>query len=242
VDGWNTEELDQIVTGRRRTRAGKRRVVPGLPRTVWVLLTVVVLLALGAGAAVLWWKRPASSAPTQQADVIEPGGYRAAIQGKDIITLGLQVQSTAKEPVTLVSARILAPKGLNRLALTIVPVGVDNQGFALEGDLPTLSPVHLGTDDASRSAIVAARFKVDCKALLATDAATDTSDSEQIFVTVQIGTREHEEELTPPAVGDLPWLTAAAQRACLDPLPTGRPDKPLPALPGGTESPSASGG
>ena len=211
-----------------------------MPRLVWVL-AVVVLLAAGVGAATLWWRRPAASAPTQQEDVIEPGGYRAAIQPRNVITLGLQVQSIANEPVTLVQARITAPRGLTKMALTIVPVGQDNQGFALEGDLPASTPVRLGTDDATRSAIVAARFKVDCNALLATDS-TAADDDEQIFVTVQVGQAEHEEELTPPAVGDLPWLTAAAQRACLDPVPTGKPESPLPALPGGTKSPTAAGG
>jgi hypothetical protein len=241
VDGWDTQESEEIIVGRRRMRVGKRRPERRMPRVGWIL-AVVILLAAGVGAA-LWWRRPAASAPKQQADVIEPGGYRAVIQPKDVVTLGLQVQSVANEPVTLLAARITAPRGLTKMALTIIPVGQDNAGFALEGDLPASAPVHLGTDDASRSAIVAARFKVDCNVLLATDADTASiDDEEQIFVTVQVGQAQHDEELTPPAVGDLPWLTAAAQRACLDPVPTGKPDKPLPALPGGTPSPSATGG
>ena len=81
--------------------------------------------------------------------------------------------------------------------------------------------------------MLAARFTVDCAGLMATDGPV----GEQIFVVVKQGSEQREEELTPPVVGDLPWLAATARRVCLDPLPTGTPEQPLPPLPDGEVTP-----
>jgi hypothetical protein len=89
-------------------------------------------------------------------------------------------------------------------------------------------PVSLGTD-ASGRAIIAGRFKVDCGALQPVGAPT----GEQILVTIQVGGQQRVEELTPPVIGDVPWLTASAHRICDDPPSTTAPDPPDPPLPTG---------
>jgi hypothetical protein len=91
----------------------------------------------------------------------------------------------------------------------------------------------LGTTDTERNAIIAARFTVNCAGLLAEGAET----GEQIFVTVQVGDEQREEEITPPVVGDEPWLFGTARLACTEPVPTGTPEPPLP--PDTTVEPSA---
>ena len=92
---------------------------------------------------------------------------------------------------------------------------------------PPAGPVSLGTQGLDRNAIVAARFQVDCARLPPSNAPT----GEQIFVTVRVGTEEREEELTSPVVGTVPWLTATARSACLQPSATGSVPPPLPPLP-----------
>jgi hypothetical protein len=232
VDGWNSEDVEEIVAGKRRMRVGRRR-TGGIPR--WVVLVVVVLLIGGAVGAYLWFTRPTGLKAIPNPAVVAPGGFRASIGANRTITIGLEVQNTADIPLTLIEARVVAPAGLTSTALTIVPPGDANQGFQLDGDLPPAAPVQLGTSDNDRNAVIAARFTVDCNGLLAADA----SLNEQIFVTIKVGNEQREEELTPPVVGDEPWLTGTAQRVCLDPLPTGdHPDTPLPPLPGSTETPT----
>ena len=91
---------------------------------------------------------------------------------------------------------------------------MNDQGLSFSGNQQNNSKTPpLGTDPSNRNGIIAARFTVDCAGLLASGAAT----TEQIFVTVQVGTEQRVEELTPPVVGDTPWLTATAKRVCLDP-------------------------
>jgi hypothetical protein len=212
-------------------RVGRRR--SGRSAGAWLVIVLLVLLVAGgvsAGVYFMWMRKPSGLEAIPNPAVVAPGGFNATIGANKTITVGLEVRNTASVPVTLLSARIVAPAGLRSTALTVLPPGPENQGFDLAGNLPAAAPVQLGTGDADRDAVVAARFTVNCQELLATDAVLD----EQIFVTIQVGTDRREEELTPPVVGDTQWLTATAQRVCLDPVPTGGgDDKPLPPQPGG---------
>jgi len=196
------------------------------------IAVVVALLGLAAGGY-YWFTRPSGLAAIPNPAVIAPGGFRASVGDDRTITIGLEIRNTANLPLTVVGAQITPPPGLTRAAMSIIPTGPENEGFTLEGELPALTPVQLGTEPIDRNAILAARFKVDCARL----AAADDAFHEQIFVTIQIGDEQRVEELTPPVVGDLPWLMATAQGACTDPLPTGTPEPPLPTLPSTTTNP-----
>ncbi len=229
MTGWDTQDLDGIVE-KRRMRGGTRR-RPGKSPLTWAGLVVLALL-VGVGAYLFWpqGKTGLAALPSQ---AISSPGYTATVGGSDTITIRLRVHNATDVPVTLVSARILAPTGVTRTALTIIPIGADNDGFDV-GDLPPLAPVQLGTDDATRDAIIAARYTVNCKDLLSSDQTVD----ESIFVTIRVDGQEREEEITSPAVGDEQWLTASAQRVCLSPPATGGSnDQPLPADPGSTATP-----
>ncbi len=231
VAGWETEESEEIVVGKRRMRFGRRRSQQGPLTTIITIIVAVVVMGLAVGAY-LWLTRPTGLAALPNPAVVPPGGFRASIGADNTITVGLEVRNTADVPITLIEARIVAPAGLTSVQLSIIPTGEGNEGFALDGDLPPAAPVVLGTTATDRNAIIAARFTVDCAGLLA--AGGDTS--EQIFVTVKVGDEQRVEELTPPAVGDLPWLTATGQRACLDPVTTASPEPPLPPLPDPTSA------
>ena len=95
--------------------------------------------------------------------------------------------------------------------------------------------MQLGTEATSRNGIIAARFTVDCAGLLA--AGDDTG--ERIFVTIQVDQEQRTEEITPPVVGDTPWLTATAKRVCLDPISTATAEPPLPPLAETSNAPAA---
>lgn len=192
----------------------------------WIIMGVVVIVLAGGAAGGYYLLRPTGLAALPEQSVIAPGGFRASIGANNTITVGLEIRNAAEVPLTVVAARIVAPAGLTSVKLTVVPSGDENRGFALEGDLPNEGPVELGTAPAARNGIIAARFTVDCSGLLASGAPT----GEQIFVTIQVGQEKREEELTPPVVGDTPWLTATARRVCLDPIPTGTAEPPLPPL------------
>jgi hypothetical protein len=226
VDGWSTDDADETVPGKRRLRAKRRRT---MRRSVAWTIAILVILVLGGGALGLyyWLNRPTGLASLPNPAVVAPGGFRASIGDNSTITVGLEVRSVADDPLTLVEARVVPPSGLTLVGLAIVPPGEDNEGFLLEGDLPSTGPVTLGTTGADRNAVVVARFTVTCAALPPADAPT----GEQIFVTIRLGPEQRVEELTPPVVDDLPWLTATAQRVCRDPLPTTTPEPPLPPLP-----------
>jgi hypothetical protein len=244
VDGWNQEEAEEIVTG-RRMRAGRRRIPTSGLR--WVVIAVVILVVVGGGVAgFLYLTRPTGLAALPAQAVVTPGGFRASIGANNTITVGLEIRNAADIPITVVAARIVAPPGLTSVALTVVPTGPDNEGFKLEGDLPAPAPIQLGVDAADRNAIVAARFTVNCSGLLGgapatgrpsgtpsagTVGASDQPSGEQIFVTIEVSGQQRVEELTPPVVGDAPWLTATAHRVCLDPLPTTSAQPPLSPLP-----------
>jgi hypothetical protein len=224
--GWNTDDQEEVIVGKRRMRAERRRLL-GRPR-VWAIVLAAALVLAGGGYAVYRWSnQPTGLDAAPIPAVVAPGGFRASIGDNNTITVGLEVRSVAEEPLTLIAARVVPPTGLTALEVTIAPPGDGNVGFALDGPLPAIENVTLGTDGANRNAVLAARFSVDCDALPTPDAVT----GEQIFITIRIREREREEELTPPVVDDVPWLTATALRICRDPLPTTSPEPPLPPLP-----------
>jgi hypothetical protein len=225
VDGWNTQGLEEIVVGKRRLRA-KRRRGAGRGRVLAIVLIIVALLGL-AGGGYYWFTRPRGLSALPNPAVVAPGGFRTNIDAKDTITVGLEIRNIADVPVTVISARITPPRGLTQVALVVVPPGTDNQNFTLGGTLPASQPVELGTKAGNRNAIVEARFTVACRSV----PAQDEPVGEEIFVTIQVGSETRVEELTPPALGDVPWLTATAQRLCHDPVPTASADPPLPPLP-----------
>jgi hypothetical protein len=228
VDGWSSEEPEEIAVGDRtmrvRRRVRRRRRV-GLMATV---LLLVALAGIGYGGYVLLANRPTGLAALPNPAVIAPGAFRASVGTDATITVGLEIRNTADVDVTVVSARIVAPAGLTGEELALVAPGEGNQGFALDGPLPASHSVTLGTQAIQRNGILAARFRVDCTRLTATAGPT----GEQIFVTVKLGEEQREEQLTPPVVAGVPWLTATARRACLPPGSASPPASPLAPLPG----------
>jgi len=227
VDGWSSDEQDDVIVSRRRMRTGKRRTP--VSRLRGPIIAIVVLLVLaGAAYGFLWLRKPKGLAALPNPAIATPGGFLAYIGSGNTITVGLQVRNVANVPVTLAQARIVPPSGLAKVIVTQVPTGEDNSGFALAGTLPASAPVRLGTGVSDRNAIILARFTVNCSQL----PASGVPGGEQIFVTVQVDQQQREEELTPPAVGTVPWLTATARRLCTDPLPATSGQPQLPPLPG----------
>jgi hypothetical protein len=234
--GWTSDGTGDIVVGKRRMRAKRRR---NVGRLLFWSLTVALVAVAGAAAALLYvYNRPDAGPPADPGPaVVAPGGFRASLGDGDTITVGLEVRSVLDTPLTLVSARVTAPPGITPTVVTILSPGPENEGFALAGDLPPPTPVTLGTTGPDRNAVVAARFTVDCDGLPTPAAVPD----EQIFVTIEVAGQRREEELTPPVVDDVPWLTATAQRLCSgDDDEGGEAEEPLPPLPG-DESPSTAG-
>jgi hypothetical protein len=214
-------------------RVGRRRShVRGLR---WIVIGVVVVVVAGLAVGGYYLFRPTGLATLPDQAVVAPGGFRTVIGANNTMTVGLEIRNAADVPLTIVSARMVAPAGLTSVNLVVVPTGDGNKGFTLEGDLPAPAPVKLGTDAGDRNGVIAARFTVDCAALLATGAPS----GEQIFVTIEVGNERRVEELTPPVVGDRPWLQATANGICVDPIPTGPADRPLPPLPGTSGAPAA---
>lgn len=227
VERWQAEERDQITVG-RRVRVGRRRPTRGPGLQTVVIAVVVLLVGLGV-AGYFWFTRPSGLATLPDPAVVAPGGFQAAIGDEHTITVGLEVRNTADQPLRLTSARIVPPPGVTMVAVTLVPPGEGNRGFDLSGDLPAMAPVDVGIDATDRNAVVAARFTVDCDALVA-----DAASPEQIFVTIEFERQTREEELTPPVVDDIPWLAGSARQACTNPEPAGSPEPPLPPLPDAT--------
>jgi hypothetical protein len=221
VDAWAPEE--NLNVGKRRARP-KRRMDEKRP-VAWTLRILVVLLVLGlAGGAVWWFSRPSGlvTLPPQALDT--PGGFRSEIGDDNTVTVGVTITNTATKPITVDKARILAPPGVKAVAVGVVLAGDENSGFELTGDVPNGGQVTLAPGQA---AIIVGRFTVTCGTVIASAEPTD----EQIFATVGVDGEAREEELDVPVVGDMPWLTATAQRSCLDPVPTGDPGGPLKPLP-----------
>lgn len=229
VDPWAPDE-SSVIRSKRRGRPKRRKV----ERRVWVwalrVCAAVIVLGLVVGA-VWWFNRPTGLAALPAQAIDSPGGFRSTINSADTFTVGINLKNIASDPVTLVSARIIAPEGLTSTALSILPMGPENAGFTLNGDLAAGGSVQLKPD---QDAVLAARYKVDCQKLLASAQSTD----EQIFVTIQVGTEQREEEITVPVVGDIPWLTATGTRTCVDPVPTGKAEPPDPPDPSTTPSPA----
>jgi hypothetical protein len=224
VDGWSPDDTETIPVGDRRMRVRRRR--QGRFRPIVALAAVALLIAVGLGVY-FWLKRPTGLAALPGPAVVAAGAFQAKVGADHTITVALEIRNTTDVPVTVTRARIVAPAGLTQVALSLLPPGEQNKNLALGGDLPPAAPVDLGTNGVDRNAIVAARFSVDCTRLPASDGPT----GEQIFVTVRVGTEQREEELTSPVVGDVPWLTATARSACVQPTVSGTFPSPLPPLP-----------
>jgi hypothetical protein len=228
VDGWSSDDTETIAVGDRRMRVRRRRSGVRGARPLVVFGVVALLAALAVGYLV-WSNRPTGLAALPDPAIVAAGGFQASVGANQTITVGLEIRNVTEVSVTVVAARIVVPNGLTIATLTILPPGEANQNFALGGDLPPAAPVALGTEGIDRNAIVAARFRVDCDELPASNAPT----GEQIFVTVRVGSEEREEELTSPVVGGVPWLTASARSACVEPSASGSNPTPLPPLPSG---------
>ncbi len=198
------------------------------------MMTLGVLAVLGLGAgAFYWFTRPTGLDAIPGQAVIAPGGSLATVEDDNIVTVGLEISNISGVELTVLKVEITPPAGVTAIRVTIVPPGPENEGFSLEGDLPEPAPVSLGSEATGR-AIIAGRFKVDCKALLPAGSLT----GEQILVTIQVGGQQRVEELTPPVIGDVPWLTASAHRICDDPPSTTAPEPPDPPLPTTDQSPA----
>src|SRR5262245_3271917 len=161
-----------MVVGRRRRR-GKRSRRRSVPRWPFVVL---LLLGLAAGGY-YWTRRPTGLAALSRPAIVAPGGFRASLGGDNTITVGLEIHNTAHLPVTVTSARLVAPAGVRIVTVALIAPGEDNVGFTLDGPLPALKPINLGTDGDASNAILAARFTVDCRKL-----GSDTPSGERIFV------------------------------------------------------------
>jgi hypothetical protein len=229
VDGWSSDEREEIAVGDRTMRVRRRIRRRGGLGVVIAFAAVVTLVVVGY-IVYQYQHRPRGLAALPNPAVIAPGGFRASVGTDSTITVGLEIRNTADVDVSVISARILAPSGLTGVELSLVSPGEGNRGFALDGPLPQSGVVTLGTEATQRNGILAARFKVDCTALPRPGAAT----GEQLFVTVRLGGEQREEELTSPVVNGTPWLTATARRACADPASSVPPPSPLPPLPATT--------
>lgn len=220
MSGWDDggDDDDDIMVGKRRRRA-KRRMDERRPGA-WIggTLAVVVLIGLGV-AAYIWLNRPTGLA-TLPDPAVAAGTYRTQLaEDNSAMTVVLEVRNASEETLTVVAARIVPPPGLTAQALSLGPTGPENEGFQLDNELPAPTAVRL---EPNQSAVLAARYTIDCKALPKANEPPD----EQIYVTVRIEEEQREDELVPPAWGELPWLTATAERACKDPLTTATPEPP----------------
>jgi hypothetical protein len=240
VGAWDDDNTD-IMVGKRRMRTKRHASRSKGPR---ILLALFALLLVAAGGVMVWWAhRPTGLAALPNPAIIAPGGFRTSISDDSkTITVGLEIRNTAGVDVQVASVRVIPPPGLTETALAVAPSGVDNSGFTLTGDLPKTTSVKLGTGD-DKSAVILARFTVNCKQVVADPGAAE----ERIFVTIQAGTEQREEEMINPVVtsvdSDLAtsWLTDAAHHACNTPIPTGTPGTPEPPLGPDTASPNPNG-
>lgn len=213
---WDAE--DDIMVGKRRRRA-KRRMDERRP-VAWIGGTVAVVAAIALGVvAYVYFNRPSGLAALPD-PAVAAGTYRTRIsEDNRSMTVGLEIRNTTEESLTVVAARIVAPRGVKAEALSIVPPGPENEGFQLLDELPAAAAVTL---EQNQSAVLTARYTIDCKAL---PKASEPQD-EQVHVTIRIGEDQREDELIPPAIGELPWLTETALRACNDPVSTASPGPP----------------
>jgi hypothetical protein len=224
VSDW--EDTETILVGDRRMRV-RRRLTRRRPRVrPWVVVAVVAALAAVAVGVAVYATRPRGFEAVDGSAVTASGAFQTKISSDDVITVAMEVRNIADEPVTLVSARLVPPDGLTPLAIALIAPDERNQNLNLDAELPPLVPISLGTEGLARNGIVAARFAVDCDALPPTAGAT----GERVFVTVRIGDDERQEELTPPVVAGVPWLTATARGACAGPITATTVPTPLPTL------------
>lgn len=223
--GWDTEDSGEIIV-KRRMKVGRRR--PARRPVTRVVTIVVVLLVIAGGVAGYFWlNRPKGLETLPNPAVVAPGGFRAVIGDDKTITVGLEVRNMADRPISLTDAKVVPPSGMTVIGVSVAPPGVGNRGFELGGELPAMAPIVLGTEATERNAVVVARFTVDCERLPQPDEPT----GEQIFVTIRVDDESRVEELTPPALDDVPWLTGSAQRLCSGDVSTEAPESPLPPLP-----------
>jgi len=176
-------------TGRRRSHIKSALIVTASwwwssPVSPWAVLTCSATgLARAAGAS--WWRRRV------------PGHI-----GAEHDQVGLEIRNAAT-PVTIVAAKIV-PRPSDSTAITVVPTGEEDKGFTLDVTSPRLarSTRHRCRH---RNGIIAGRFTVDCGGLLAP---RPPRRADPRHHPGRYGARV--EELTPPVVGDVPWLTATA--------------------------------
>lgn len=223
MDGWNLDDQEEILVGDRRMRV-RRRVRRRCGRGLVIGAVVLVLIAGGAYGAYVWSHRPTGLATLPNPAVVAPGAFRASVGADQTISVGLEIRNTADVGITVSTARIVAPSGLETMGVSLVPPGEGNKGFALDGPLPPSAAIPLGTNGPDRNGVIAARFRVRCESLPKVGGPT----GEQIFVTVQLGAEQRVDQVTPPVVNGTPWLTATARRACQNPITTASPSPPLP--------------
>jgi hypothetical protein len=229
VSAW--DEPETILVGDRRMRVRRRRPSRRLVNPWAVVAILAVLVAVGA-TTLLYLNRPQGLQAVEGPAIVAAGAFQAKVDADGTITVALEIRNVTDAEVTVISARVVAPAGLTQTALSVLPPGEQNSNLNLEGDLPPSGPVTLGTDGVDRNGIVAARFRVDCERTPPTTGAT----GEKLFVTVRLGVDQREEQLTPPVVNGVPWLTATARSACVRPTVTGDLPTPLPPLPSASPS------
>ena len=256
MDGWSSEETDwprkpraarderedrtgaeeRILVGDRTMRVRRRRTSRIRLRPLPIIAVLLVLAAIAAGT-IAYLSRPSGLDAVPGPSIVAAGAFQAKVGADGSITVALEIRNVTNEPVTVTDARVIAPAGLTEVALTVLAPGEQNRNLNLEGPLPPVEPITLGTTGIDRNGIIAARYQVTCGSLPPTASAT----GEQIFVTVRLGDQVREEQVTPPVVNGTPWLTATARSACVRPSVTGSLPSPLPPLgpPSGPQTPPA---
>jgi hypothetical protein len=91
VDGWSSEEQDDIIVGRRRMRVGRRRIP--VSRLRWPIIGIIGLVVL-AGAVYGITAAPPGARGAAEPAIATPAVPRLHGSG-NTITVGLQVRNVA---------------------------------------------------------------------------------------------------------------------------------------------------